>query len=176
MRFLVYSVAALLLQSCSSTPVVEPRSAISLREVEQVKLGEDSRASLEAKFGRPTREISISQDEYAIFYNRPYFKDQSISTQRASFVISKQSGHVLTAEWTPNDESESKNSDEMKRYFRGAQFRQKKRASKNTHTSPLSYTLSDPSLGILMVVSGLDHRVESVGFSLPAHQAVGSTR
>ncbi len=176
MKYLIYGLAALLIQSCSSAPVDHPDALISLREVEQIKLGEDSRASLEAKFGRPTREISISQNEYAIFFNRPYFKDRSISTQRASFVISKVSGHVLTAEWTPNGESESKNSDEMKSYFRGAQFKQKKTESKHSHVSTQSYTLNDPSLGISMVVSGRDHQVESVGFSLPAHRVVGSIK
>jgi hypothetical protein len=177
MKYLIGILVVLLSQSsCSVIPLGRTESLITLQDVEQIKLGLDSRAILENKFGKPSREFSISSDEYVIFYNRPYYKDGTISAQRASFVISKKLDRVLTAQWNPNSENELKDVNEVKRYFRAAKFSFEKHPLSGGHEGPLGYTLSDRASGVSLEVSEQDQKVESIGFSLPAERAVGSVK
>ncbi len=177
MKYLTMIFAVLMSQSsCSSISKPGADSQITLQDVELIKLGLDSRAILENKFGKPSRELSLDTEEYVIFYNRPYYKDQTISAQRASFVISKKLDRVLTSQWSPNSENELKDVSEVKRYFSAAKFSLKKHRLSGGHEGSLSYTLIDRTVGVSLEVSEQDQKVESIGFSLPAEKSANTSR
>jgi|GEM_PF-4655929 len=164
MKYFAVGLIFLLSQSsCSSVAVPHKSPSMTLQDVEQIKLGEDSRQNLETKFGMPSEEHSIDSDHIVIFYD-----------QQASFVISKKNDRVLTALWIPSQNDELRDLKKLKSHFDRARFSIQKQARSVPNESTLEYSLVDRNAGISIDVSKTNQKVSSVSFSLPSNRQIGS--
>jgi hypothetical protein len=164
MKYLIFF-GSIFFAQLSFADTLKVAAPILFQDIQNIKLGTDTKRDLETRFGKADSEFSVSETDFAMVYNRPF--ESGRSYQKASFVLSKKSNVVFTALWIPDEKDPLKIAINAKRYFKSAHFTSTPRGWVGHHEYIDDLTLNDEALGVSIELYHSNQKVTSIAFDLP---------
>jgi hypothetical protein len=156
--------ALVLFISACAAPIkhAETSPSISLSDVENVLLNQDSATNLKHLFGDPSKILSFSPSDDVWIYNGYRY---GIWSERATFRVDKKSGTILSAVWLPDESDAFSRVPSVLAHFKNSKFKiQKPVPAGNGHyyTSDVNYVSLEN--GISFAVN--DHTQSVTGIAI----------
>lgn len=134
---------------------------MNLAEVESLPIGKATGEELRKKFGEPEKVLTSPAEVTWLYYGH----GANTAYQRASFVLDKEKGLLLSAAWIPNEREALHIKEAALAYFNGANFQAKEVGWIAHHEYSSETDYSDPRQGVSLRVNETTHNVIMIGFS-----------
>lgn len=147
---------------CSTSSKESRLKILALSDIELLDIGKTQSADIKSSFGTPDRIASLSKNEEIWVYFDHGFNEPAI--QRASFVIDKTTGILMSATWIPGESDPIHRQQYAPDHFKGHSFVAKNTGLVAHHHYSDEVLYKDARSGVSLRTNSASRTVTAISF------------